>query len=455
MNYPENEKISRGGPMEAHRYGRSMHRRPAPSPGITIPRSAGCKSQFASLTLLKPEKNFFLFFFFFFSCKTLCNLLSSCTDTEVAFKKPSHPAHPAELPCFTRNWSQSISEASSPSPFNKSVNNRCTAPPTFPTAPVPNLLSLSLPAVGSHRLERRESGWKWRKQESAGGRGIGATGKGGCAGEPGGEGRGGTREQGREDRRTRGRGKTEGARKGKRKGWLSGSRRPRRGTTGSRGHGAAAVNSHRLLARGQSHARRRPHVRTPPLHPSLLFLCSGARPVPSGGTARRCRRVASPTRSAGTTAMFCRNTMAGAGSAAAGSPLSRAPRRPLPPGGGTQEGRGRSHTAHTPAWNGHSAAMQPSSLPTLRNKVQPGFPHPFPAPLQSPARSAFTRHRCRPPSPSAPPAVIPAAAPPPEGKGSERAALRGAAGSGLREEASGEGPAGNTAASALPPLPPL
>lgn len=145
----------------------------------------------------------------------------------------------------------------------------------------------------------------------------------------------------------------------------------------------------------------------------LLFLCPGARLVPSGGTARRCRRVASPARSAGTTAMFCRNTMAGAGSATAGSPLSREPRRPLPPGGGTQERPGRSCTAHTPAWNGHSAAMQPSSLPTLRNKVQPRFPHPFPAPLQSPARSAFTRHRSRPPSPSPPPAVKPLSRPQP------------------------------------------
>lgn len=182
--------------MEAHRYGRSMQKHSVPSPEITIPRFAGYKSQFTSLTLLKPEKNFF-----FFRAKRYV----ICSHPALIQRWLSRSLHiqPIQLSCHfsTQNWSQSISEASSPTPFNKSVNNRCTAPPTFPTAPVPNLLSLSLPGVGSHRVERREPGWKWRKQESERGREIGATGGRGCAEEPGGEGRRGTREQGREEKK--------------------------------------------------------------------------------------------------------------------------------------------------------------------------------------------------------------------------------------------------------------
>lgn len=55
---------------------------------------------------------------------------------------------------------------------------------------------------------------------------------------------------------------------------------------------------------------------------------------------------------------------AATGSAGAGSPLSWAPRRPLPPGGGRQEGRGRTHTARTcRLGTGTARRCSPASIP--------------------------------------------------------------------------------------------
>lgn len=130
----------------------------------------------------------------------------------------------------------------------------------------------------------------------------------------------------------------------------------------------------------------------------LLFLCPGARPVPSGGTARRCRRVASPARSADIPQCFAA-TRWPEPARLLPAPLYRG--RPVAlclPAGEHRRDAG----AHTPRTlrlgSGTTRRCSPSSLPALRNKVEPHFPHPLPAPLQSPSRREFTLHRSRPPA---------------------------------------------------------